>query len=647
MATYDEVMTALRNADKAGDKEAATRLAQIASQMAGQAKKVDYGFGSAMLQGLSFGFSDEAQAKAMEAAGQGTYEENLKAIQVAKEAYEKEYPYRSALAEITGSVPLMFAGGAGGLKALDVGRRILPMVTKVPRAIGATGGAAGSGAVTGAITGAGTAQPGERIEGAKTGAKIGAVLGPAGLGAAKTVGVVAPRVPGISQAIEFGKKAVGLPTDFARRADVKLLQALQRDGIDLNEAMRRLSRIKQEGYKPETIIELGGENTRSLADLVAKYPGASQAARELAESRGAGAPERIITDFREAFRVNADAFDLSEQIIKQRDAAARPLYEKAYEEGGVIADERLKDYFKLTPFKEAYKTARELAEFDGLNLPEKIDDLWQYGGPDLRTLDYIKRGLDDVLYVKKGPSGGTGKQILGRLEDKRREFVNLIDEVGPESYKAARRAYAGPTEVRNAIDMGKDFTKLDPRELKKQFDNLSPAEQEGFKVGVFDAIRININKGADGADVLRRTWKSTEKQSQIRALLGDDAFNDLSNKLLREKVIRETDVRMMGGSQTQGRTLAQREFEGQDELIPQMMDRGVLGGLRNYALRTMTGPGQPTAEQLAKTLYSLDLPTQQAAIQRLQSLDEILAKAAARSAGVAGTAGGTSGLLGD
>ena len=58
MATYDEVMTALRNADKAGDKEAATRLAQIASQMAGQAKKVDYGFGSAMLQGLSFGFSD-------------------------------------------------------------------------------------------------------------------------------------------------------------------------------------------------------------------------------------------------------------------------------------------------------------------------------------------------------------------------------------------------------------------------------------------------------------------------------------------------------------------------------------------------------------------------------------------------------------
>jgi hypothetical protein len=33
MPTYEEVMQALRNADAAGDVEAATRLAQIASQM--------------------------------------------------------------------------------------------------------------------------------------------------------------------------------------------------------------------------------------------------------------------------------------------------------------------------------------------------------------------------------------------------------------------------------------------------------------------------------------------------------------------------------------------------------------------------------------------------------------------------------------
>lgn len=641
MATYDEAIQALRNADAAGDVEAATRLAEIANRLRPQ--QVDYGFGSAALQGLTFGFSDEIQARAMEAAGQGTYEQNLASIQAAKQAYEQEFPYRALGAEVLGSIPTMFVGGAGAVRGLQAAQRVLPSIS-VPRQVGAAGGAAVSGATTGALTGAGTAQPGGRIEGAQSGAQTGAALGAAGQQAARII----PQVPGIRQAIEFGREKVGLPTDFARRADVKLLQSLQRDGVNLDEAMRRISVIKQGGYKPETIIELGGENTRRLADLVAQYPGASQAARELIETRSAGAPGRIITDFREAFRVNADAFDLSEQLIQQRNAASRPLYEQAYREGGVVSDKRFDSYFKLTPFKDAYKTARELAEFDGIDLPEKIEDLAKLGGPDLRTLDYIKRGLDDVLYVKKGPTGGTGKQILGRLEEKRREFVNLIDEVGPDSYKAARRAFAGPTEVRNAIDTGKEFAKLDPRELKKQFDSLSDAEQEGFKIGVFDAIRTNIDKGADGVDVLRRVWKSTEKQSQIRALLGDDAFNDLSSRLVREKVIRETDVRMLSGSQTQPRTLLQREFEGRDELIPQLAEKGVVGTARNYLLRTMTGPGQPTAEQLARTLYSLDLPTQQATIGRLQSLDEILAREAARSAGVVGTGVGVqSGLLGD
>lgn len=641
MATYDEAIQALRNADAAGDTAAATRLAEIANRLRPQ--QVDYGFGSAALQGLTFGFSDEIQARAMEAAGQGTYEQNLASIQAAKKSYEQEFPYRALGAEVLGSIPTMFVGGAGAVRGLQAAQRVLPSIS-VPRQVGAAGGAAVSGATTGALTGAGTAQPGGRIEGAQSGAQTGAALGVAGQQAARII----PQVPGIRQAIEFGREKVGLPTDFARRADVKLLQSLQRDGVNLDEAMRRISVIKQGGYKPETIIELGGENTRRLADLVAQYPGASQAARELIETRSAGAPGRIITDFREAFRVNADAFDLAEDLIKKRDIAADPLYKQAYREGGVVSDKRFDSYFKLTPFKDAYKTARELAEFDGIDLPEKIEDLAKLGGPDLMTLDYIKRGLDDVLYVKKGPSGGTGKQILGRLEKKRREFVALIDEVGPDSYKAARRAFAGPTEVRNAIETGKEFAKLDPRELKKQFDNLSDAEQEGFKIGVFDAIRTNIDRGADGVDVLRRVWKSTEKQDQIRALLGDDAFNDLSSRLVREKVIRETDVRMLSGSQTQPRTLLQREFEGRDELIPQLAEKGVAGTARNYLLRTMTGPGQPTAEQLARTLYSLDLPTQQATIGRLQSLDEILAREAARSAGVVGTGVGVqSGLLGD
>lgn len=599
----------------------------------------DFGPAKSALQGLTFGFSDEAEAAIKSLIGRGTYEQNLSAINLAKQEFEQEAPGQALSAELVGGAPYMLAGGLGAARLASQ----IPRLANVPRPLIATGGAAATGATSAAITGAGTAQPGERAAGAAEAAPIGAAFGVGGTTAAKII----PRLPGVQQMADIGKRMVGRAPDYTQRADVKLLQALQRDGISPADALARLNQIKASNYKPETIVELGGENTRRLADIVAQYPGASNVARELAEERGAGAGQRITQDFRRAFQVNTEATELADDLIRQRDELSRPLYQKAYSEGGVIDDPRFDEFFKLSAFKDAYKTARELAEFDGIQLPEKIEDIRKMGGFDLRTLDYIKRGLDDVLYVKKGPIGGTGKTVLGRLEEKRGQFVELIDEVGPSSYKEARRAFAGPTEVRNAIDEGRKFSTLGPAELKKKYDKLSPAEQEGFRIGVFDSIQTNINRGADGADVLRRVWKSPEKRNQIRVFLGDDAYNDLSNQLVRENVIRQTDVKITGGSQTMPRQLAQREFEGEEGLIPQVATGGLRGGV-NYLLRTATGPGQPTAETLAPTLFSTDIGRQIEALTRLQSLDELLRRQAAGLGGAVGTGAGTAtGLLGE
>jgi hypothetical protein len=73
-----------------------------------------------------------------------------------------------------------------------------------------------------------------------------------------------------------------------------------------------------------------------------------------------------------------------------------------------------------------------------------------------------------------------------------------------------------------------------------------------------------------------------------------------------------------------------------------------LGGLRQYALRTLTGPGQPTAEALAPTLFSTDAGRQIEALSRLQLLDDLLRKQAAATGAVGGLGGGTAaGLLGE
>jgi hypothetical protein len=608
----------------------------------------DFGPVRSALQGLTFGFSDEAEAGIKSLLGKGTYEQNLNAINLAKQEFEEESPGTAIGMEIAGSVPYMALGGLGAIRGAERLATAAPRVaqaisTPAGRAATAFGGATAVGAGSAGVTGAGQAMPDFRMTGAMEAAPIGAAFGLGGTTAAK----IASRVPGIQQALEAGKRAVGLGGDFATRADQKLLQALQRDGVSPADAIDRLRQIKQSNYKPETIIELGGENTRRLADVVAQYPGASQVARELTEERMAGAGQRITQDFRQAFQVNADAMDLADNLIKSRDQLAKPLYQKAYAEGGVIRDERITELMDIPQFQDAYARARRIAALDRIPLPEKASDIEKVGGFDLQTLDYIKRGLDDVLFTGKQPGSGIGKAELGKLKERRKEFVDIVDEVGPASYKQARGVYAGATEVLDAIEDGKKFATMDARQLQRIFGGLSDAEKEGFKIGVYDSIRTNVNKGADGADVLRKVWGSPEKRDQLAVFLGNDTFNELSGQLAREKIIRQTDVKLAGGSQTQPRTLAQREFEGSEELIPMVAQQG-LGGLRQYALRTLTGPGQPTAEALAPTLFSTDAGKQIEALSRLQLLDDLLRKQAAATGAVGGLGGGTAaGLLGE
>jgi hypothetical protein len=603
--------------------------------------KMEYGFGRAALQGLSMGFSDEIEAKAREARGEGRYEDILAGLRQAKQRFGEQYPIGSTLAEMGGALPTMLLGGAGfanlAARAPSIAARFSPLTTGLT-------GAAATGGATGAITGAGEAEPGQRMAGAARGGATGTVLGPTGQVATKAVSGV------VSKGLEMGRSAIGAdPTKtFRDRADVKLLQALRRDGLSPKDAADRLQSIQASGYKPETIVEIGGKNTRALADVVSKYPGASQVAEELAEQRMAGQAGRVISDFERVFGRKESALDVADDLISRRNLSSGPLYQQAYREGGVIQDPRIDKLMELNAFKDAYKTARELAELDGVNLPANVQDLKQIGGFDLRTLDYIKRGLDDVLYVRATPISGTGKQVIAKLKEKRREFVDIVDEVGPDSYRAARQAFAGPTEVRDAIEAGQKFTRLSPSQLERDFAKLSPAEKEGFQLGVLESIRQNVDRGADGSDALRRVWASPEKRKQLQVILGNDQFMDLSNSLARENIIRRTDVTMTRGSQTMERQLLQREFEGTDELIPLVRQRGVLGGAGEYLLRTLTGPGQPTAEALAPTLFSTNAQQQMQELMRLQSLDELLRQRAAAMGGAVGAGAGTqAGLLGE
>ena len=92
----------------------------------------DFGPVRSALQGLTFGFSDEAEAGIKSLLGKGTYEQNLNAINLAKQEFEEESPGTAIGMEIAGSVPYMALGGLGAIRGAE---RLATAAPRVAQAI--------------------------------------------------------------------------------------------------------------------------------------------------------------------------------------------------------------------------------------------------------------------------------------------------------------------------------------------------------------------------------------------------------------------------------------------------------------------------------------------------------------------------------
>jgi len=601
-----------------------------------------YGNIEAGIQGLTFGFGDEFEAVIKTLKNKKPYEQNLAAVQFAKQEYEAEKPYQAMASEVAGSLPLAFTAGKTAVQAASKIPEVANLLSKIPSSIKAVTGVSGAGAGAGALTGAGTAQEGERVAGAEKGAIQGAILAPvvlggmrAGMGATKTVaeklGIpeAAKSIVEATKDIPIVRNITGKTAEFfgmsgdaaQRKADTKIIQALQRDNLTLPEIKAAMDNIRQSGYKPETIMEFGGKATKQLGETVASYPGARVVAENLAEERKSGASTRILTDFQQAFKINKDPMEIADDIIKLRNAASKPLYDAAYASPVSIGSKTIDNIMLDPAFQSAYARANRIATREGFPLSPLKPEGNTF---DLKTIDYVKRGIDDEINWSKTPASGLGKDEVNSLKNIRGKFMGEVDSQAPAEYKQARQAFGGPTQVFDAIENGRGFFDIDARTLKKTYDSLNPAEKDGFAIGAYDAIRTKIQSGADGIDQIKRTFGSPEKRDQIKVLIGDDAFKNLETQLGREKAIRSTDIQITGGSPTQRRTEAAREFEGSTELVPQMAEKGLVKGGMDYLLRSVTGPGTRTAETIAPDLYSVDPAKQAQIVDRLKLLDEYL-----------------------
>lgn len=186
----------------------------------------------------------------------------------------------------------------------------------------------------------------------------------------------------------------------------------------------------------------------------------------------------------------------------------------------------------------------------------------------LRTLDYVKRALDDQIggSLRGGANDeariltGLKKNLVSALENA--DTTAVKDESGNivqhGLYKQARDAFAGPSALNDAMETGQTFRSMRPEQIEATLKDYGPSEREFFRLGAADAMRHEVSRTGDprvliGSNAVNQRGGDLMKQ-QLRPLFDtEDAYNRFVGDVGNEALMGANTGRWVGNSATAGR----------------------------------------------------------------------------------------------
>jgi hypothetical protein len=599
-------------------------------------------------QGLGMGWGDEGEAWLRSKLGNQPYEQALQQIRQEYAQYARENPGTAMAAEFAGgmapAIGMMFVPGAQPAAAAQMQRSTL----------GTLGRLAALGGTTGAISGAGSATDGER----GTGALVGGTLGTA-------IGVGTPVVlRGAKGAGQWLRERLA-PTEavVSQRAGEKFTQAMRESNLTPQQIERIAAQDRAMGV-PSTLANVDAAMA-DLAEAVAQRTGkGTRKVEKTLTQQKTGARERTYQQVQKGLQPG-DFYADEAKMVKDLRTKADTVYENAYAHGDVD-DPRIVEALKNPRFQEFFAKARSIADTEAqaaklrgedpsrFALPEiyKPSGRFTESGaeimeltklPDVRTLDYIKRGIDAT--IESGFKGqGMSTAEASALRDLRKVFVDAIDDNVP-AYRDARKAYAGDMEVLDAMRAGMaDFRKLDHEQIIKMVSGMGEAEKTAFRTGVARNLYGQIMDPSTNFNAASRIINSPETAAKLQPLFDDPShFRLFKAALEREAQLFSQSNKILAGSQTAKRGALKESLE-EEPGVGQAMVQSITGGfwpaLTSMAARlasksTMT---PQVADKLADMLMAKD-PAEVAAVVRFleQHAAGQVPKAVKSTAGERGT----------
>lgn len=565
-------------------------------------------------QGLTFGFADEIAGLAAKLFG-GDYNKARDYVRGMTAQYRQDYPVGSAITEAMAGAPTALIGGPT-MAAVKGATAITPLAKAFI--------AARTGAGQGAVSGAGESTAEDPFGVATDTAKGGALGG--GLAASVSRGGSGIFSVGENIAQRFSRPAA------EKAARVRLAEVLQRSvpdesvytqtGAISTPAGRASARLERYG-REATIADVSGAAGRRELDVLATMPGRTEDAIEkLIRARQASRGERLVIAADETLGIKGKGYVSTLDLLEKKQRQAQAPFRKQLEGFSVRADDELMKILNREP--AAFKAAADLAIREG-KIPIDLSKLKAGDDIPFDALDTVKKTLWTIAEKEKVNFKPTAESRA--VNGIRVALIDKLDRLSPKDaggsiYKQARDAFAGPAELRSAVEAGRGAMKVDAIAVKELTNGMSLGELEAFRIGALQSLRDKVGTEA-GQTSLLKMWKEPATSGKLREIFGSDyrKFSVEVAKEARLKLLEKTGA----GSQTASRLLgAEDTSSALADAVPLVSNVAsgnvapVVGGVTKFFGRI--GTPEETRNQLAKLLMLRGQPAQ----KELKAVDRLI-----------------------
>ena len=355
----------------------------------------------------------------------------------------------------------------------------------------------------------------------------------------------------------------------------RLYQILKRDAEanhpDVDPIEYAKGRLEQLGGRAG--LAAVGPNTLAESDLLASLSGPAkgmfkQEAERISGTRG----PTLQAAAGQALNEGAGLPSYVSDLIATRKAAADPLY-KQVNNTQVTVDKELQDLLKrsesahglaettakvagrpidlskLTPEQTQTVTSQDALMNQVQNVITKPGSKVLFG-----DLDKVKQSLyDAATAAKKGGHTNLGNEY----DNLRRQLTDKLDRLSPTDaqgnsiYKTAREAYAGPSQLKDAAEVGSNALTMKLPDLKEAVNQMTQGELDAFRVGAAQAYKQAAGSQS-GMTAMMKFLKEPNTRDRMQLVFGDKA-DDFMRSLLRESDVKQME-RIGQGSQTMPRS---------------------------------------------------------------------------------------------